>query len=102
MRLTASIMRAAATSASRRFFIGVGPACASWPVTVTSYQRCPCAAVTTPIGLPSGPAPDRLPVGFEGRPVLDSRLELGGGAAPAARLGPGEADPLQLGAERDA
>jgi len=43
-------MRAAPTSASLRRFIGVGPACASWPVTVISYQRWPCAPWTMPIG----------------------------------------------------
>src|SRR5438874_678807 len=54
-------MRAAPTSASRRRGIGVGPACASWPVTVISYQRWPCAPVTMPIGRPAasriGPCP---------------------------------------------
>ena len=79
MRLTASIMRAAPTSASRRRGIGVGPACASWPVTVISYQRWPCAPVTTPIGLPGR---------FEDRPLLDMRLEIGGDRAAADRLGP--------------
>ena len=92
MRLTASIMRAAPTSASRRRGIGVGPACASWPVTVTSYQRWPCAPVTTPIGLPR-----RL----EDRPLLDMRLEIGGDRSAAGRFRAGEADPLELGAERD-
>ena len=48
MRFTASTMRAAPTSASRRRRIGVGPAWASIPVTVTSYQRWPWAPVTTP------------------------------------------------------
>ena len=48
MRFTASTMREAPTRASRRRGIGVGPACASIPVTVISYQRWPCAPVTTP------------------------------------------------------
>src|SRR5215470_15906707 len=46
-------MRAVPTNASRRRGIGVGPACASCPTTVISYQRWPCAPVTTPIGLPA-------------------------------------------------
>ena len=53
IRLTRSIMRAAPTSASRRRDIGVGPACASCPFTVTSNQRWPCEPVTTPIVVPS-------------------------------------------------
>ena len=53
MRLTASTMRAAPSSASRRVRIGVGPAWASWPVTARSNQRCPCAPVTTPMAFPS-------------------------------------------------
>ncbi|CPN88164.1 Uncharacterised protein [Bordetella pertussis] len=33
--------------------MGVGPACASMPVTVTSYQRKPSEPVTTPMTLSS-------------------------------------------------
>src|SRR6516225_2095147 len=92
MRLTASIIRAAPTSASRRRGIGVGPACASWPVMVMSYQRWPWAPVTTPIGRPAasriGPCSMRLEIGLE--------------RAAADRLGAGKADALELGTERDA
>ena len=49
IRLTSVTMLAAATSASCRRPIGVVPACASCPVSVTSYQRCACAPCTTPI-----------------------------------------------------
>ncbi len=49
MRLTSMTSSLAASSASRRSSMGVGPACASMPCTVTSYQRWPSAAVTTPI-----------------------------------------------------
>src|SRR5579885_3443903 len=92
MRLTASIIRAAPTSASRRRGIGVGPACASCPVTVISYQRWPCA----------GDDADRQPGRFEDRPLLDMRLEIGADRAAADRLGTGKADARQLGAEADA
>ncbi|KAG1166733.1 hypothetical protein G6F35_018023 [Rhizopus arrhizus] len=46
---TASTRSDAASKASRRNGMGVGPACASTPVSTTSYQRWPRAAVTTPI-----------------------------------------------------
>jgi hypothetical protein len=71
--LTASIMRAAPTSASRRDGIGVGPACASWPVTVTSYR---------PPALRAGDDPDWLVRRFEDRPLLDMRLEIGATGLP--------------------
>ena len=45
-------MSALANSASRRYGIGVVPACAATPVTFTSSQRIACPPVTTPIGLP--------------------------------------------------
>ena len=48
-----SIMRAAPRSAFLRSRIGVAPVCASWPVTVTSYQRMPCTPWTMPIMRPS-------------------------------------------------
>ena len=51
MRLTALTMREAPTSASLRRGIGVGPAWASCPVTVISYQRMPCTPWTTPMVL---------------------------------------------------
>ena len=41
------------TYADARRFIGVGPAWASWPVKVISYQRWPWQSVTTPMVLPS-------------------------------------------------
>ena len=50
---TASISRAAPSSAFLRRCIGVAPVCASWPVSVTSYQRIACTPVTTPMSLPS-------------------------------------------------
>ena len=49
MPLTSATMRAAPKSASRRRSIGVGPAWASCPLTLTSYQRWPWAPLTTPI-----------------------------------------------------
>src|SRR6202040_2706679 len=45
---------------------------------------------------------DRLLCGFEDRPLLDMRLEIGGGRPAADRLRAGKADALELGAERDA
>ena len=53
MRLTAWTICATPTSASLRRCIGVGPAWASWPVTVISYQRMPCTPLTTPMILSS-------------------------------------------------
>ena len=47
----ATISSAAPTSASRRPSIGVVPAWLSMPVQEISYQRWPCAPVTTPIVL---------------------------------------------------
>ncbi len=47
--LTPSVTRAQASMASFRVGIGVAPAWLSRPVTVTSYQRCPWAPVTTPM-----------------------------------------------------
>ena len=49
MRLTSSTRRLAAISASLRRFMGVGPACESWPVSTTSNQRWPSAPCTTPM-----------------------------------------------------
>ena len=46
-----TISSAAPTSASRRPSMGVVPAWLSMPVHETSYQRWPCAPVTTPIVL---------------------------------------------------
>ena len=51
--ITRSTIWAAASMASRRTSIGVGPAWASTPVTRTSSQRWPCAPVTTPTGSPA-------------------------------------------------
>ena len=48
---TSCISLAATCSASLRSAIGVGPACASMPVTVQSYQRMPSTPVTTPMVL---------------------------------------------------
>ena len=45
-------VRVATCSASLRSIMGVGPACASIPVTVQSYQRMPSTPVTTPIVTP--------------------------------------------------
>ena len=50
---TASANSAALSSASRRTCIGVVPAWASCPLTVTSYQRMACTPVTTPMSLSS-------------------------------------------------
>ena len=75
-RLTASIMRAAATSASLRSGIGVGPAWASCPVTVISYQCWPWAPVTTPMVFSSF---------SRDRALLDMGLEIGADLAAADR-----------------
>src|SRR6516225_9930195 len=45
---------------------------------------------------------DRLAGGFEDRPLLDMRLEIGCDRLAADRLGTGEPDALEFGAERDA
>ena len=50
---TRATIRAAAASASFRAGIGVVPACESRPRTSTSYQRCPWAPPTTPMGTPA-------------------------------------------------
>ena len=54
------------------------------------------------LALRAGDDADRVAVGFEDRPLLDMRLEIGGDLAAAHRCGAGEADPRQFGAERDA
>ena len=59
-------MREAPSSAFLRRCIGVAPVCASWPATVTSYQRMPCTPVTTPI---------ILAFRLQDRPLLDVQLE---------------------------
>ena len=75
---TASISRAAPSSAFLRRCIGVAPVCASWPVTVTSYQRIACTPVTTPMS---------LPFGLQDRPLLDVQFEERRQRMLAAALG---------------
>ena len=86
-------MRAAATSASLRSVIGVGPAWASCPVTVTSYQRCPWAPVTTPMV---------LPLVLQDRALLDMGLEIGADLPPADRGGAVVTDARELVAQQRA
>ena len=62
-------------------------------MTVISYQRCPWAPLTTPIGLP---AASRI------GPCSICASEIRGERPAADRFRTGEADPLELGAEGDA
>ncbi len=52
MRSSSSAIRALANSASLRYGIGVVPAWAATPVTVTSSQRIAWPPVTTPMVVP--------------------------------------------------
>ena len=54
------------------------------------------------LALGAGHHADRHARRFEDRPLLDMRLEIGGDRPAADRLGTGEADPRELGAEGDA
>ncbi len=60
---------AAPASASRRWSIGVEPACAAWPRQVIRWRSTPNVPSTAPSG-----RSDRL----EHRPLLDVQLEVGG------------------------
>ena len=51
------------------------------------------------LALRAGHHADRLARGFEDRPLLDMRLEIGGDRPRAHGLGAGKADPLELGAK---
>ena len=85
-----SIIRAAPTSAFLRSRIGVAPVWASWPVTVTSYQRMPWTPWTTPIM--------RLFV-FEDRALLDVQFEHRAEFTRAGVFAAAIADALQFVAE---
>jgi hypothetical protein len=52
--------------------------------------------------LGAGDDADRLARRFEDRPLLDMRFEIGGDRLSADRLGTGEADSPEFGAEGDA
>jgi hypothetical protein len=76
---TSCIRRVATCSASRRSAIGVGPACASMPVTVQSNQRMPSTPCTTPMVTSCV---------LQHRPLLDVHLEV-----RADRVAPGSSSP---------
>src|ERR1051325_6486475 len=85
MRLTASIIRAAPTSASRRRGMGF----------LTGHGDLVPALALRP-----GHDADRQPGGFEDRPLLDMRLEIGFDRTVADRPGSGKADAAEFAAER--
>ena len=77
---SSSANRAAARNESRRWSIGVEPACAAWPVKTARWRSTPTRAEH---------GADRQALGLEHRPLLDVQLEVGparpsAGSAPRA------------------
>ncbi len=90
MSRTPPTTSAAATSASWRMRIGVGPAWSCTPWKVTRDQAMATMPSTTPM--------DEALL-LEDRPLLDVELEVGAERPRDAGLGPEIADPLELVAE---